>query len=231
MARTKKTALFLLGVASAFGAAWLIRQRRADTTGLSDWQRTLSRRYGMEKARQLTAAVRRQHASLVNETHMPENEALRWHLTGKILPGLALYRALLQEHAGDQAAALASVDEAFRDRIYPKSRLLFAPMKALPNPFRLFKLIFPQAMKQFPPEGWDITYLEDSAGRIAFNITRCYYLNTLTALGAPELTASFCKSDDVMAECFPPAIRFERQRTLGRGDAVCDFQYCHGNQP
>ena len=231
MARTKKTVLFILGVASVFGIAWLIRQRRADTAGLNDWQRTLARRYGAKKARQLTVALRRKHTSLVSETRMPENKALRWHLTEKILPGLALYRVLLQEHAGDQAAALASVEEAFRVKTLARSRLLFTPMKVLSNPFRLFKLVFPQVMKQFPPEGWDINYIEDSADRIAFNMTRCFYLNTLSDLGAPELTASFCKSDDVMAECFPPSIRFVRQHTLGRGDDVCDFQYCHVKQP
>lgn len=227
MVRTKKTALFILGIASALGVAWLIRRRGAEIAGLNDWQRTLAQRYGTIKTRQLVAAVRQQHAVLTAETTLPENKSLRWHLTEKILPGLALYRALLQEHGGDQASALASVDEAFRARIYPKSRMLFAPMKMMPSPFHLFKWIFPQVMKQFPPEGWDITYIEDSADRIAFNMTRCYYLSTLTALGAPELTASFCKSDDVLAECFPPAIRFVRQHTLGRGDEVCDFQYCN----
>jgi hypothetical protein len=231
MAHTQKTALFILGVASVLGAAWLIRQRRAGTADFSDWQRTLSRRYGANKARQLTAAAERQLASLGHETNMPDNAALRWHLTQKILPGLTLYRALLQEHAGDQAAALASVDEAFRTKTLSKSRLLFGPMKVLPNPFRFFKWIFPQIMKQFPSEGWDISTIEYSADRITFNMTRCFYMNTLTALGAPELTASFCKSDEVMAECFPPAIHFVRPHTLGRGDDVCDFQYCHVKQP
>jgi len=231
MVPTKTTGLFLLGIASVLGGAWLIRQRRAEIVGLSNWQRTLARRYGAKKAHQLVDVVRQQHAYLVNETTMPENGALRWHLKEKILPGLALYQVLLNECAGDQAAALASVDEAFRAQIYPKSRLMLAPMKVLPNPFRLFRWVFPQVMKQFPPEGWDTTYIEDGADRIAFNMTRCFYLDTLTALGAPELTASFCKSDDVMAECFPPSIRFIRLHTLGRGDEVCDFQYCHVKQP
>ena len=71
-----------------------------------------------------------------------------------------------------------------------------------------------------------LLYYTITVACIAFDITRCYYLNTLTALGAPELTASFCASADVMAEHFPPAIRFGRPRTLGSGDAVCDFQYC-----
>ena len=62
-------------------------------------------------------------------------------------------------------------------------------------------------------------------------MTRCFYLNTLTAYGTPELTASFCKSDEVMAELLPPSIRFVRPHTLGRGDALCDFQYCRVDQP
>jgi hypothetical protein len=99
----------------------------------------------------------------------------------------------------------------------------------LPAPFRLFKLAFAQMMKKFPVEGWDFTYIENNDDKIAFNGTRCFYLNTLSAYGAPELTASFCKSDDVMAELFPPEIRFIRPHTLGRGDELCDFQYCRVN--
>ncbi|HEY6073367.1 MAG TPA: L-2-amino-thiazoline-4-carboxylic acid hydrolase, partial [Anaerolineales bacterium] len=84
----------------------------------------------------------------------------------------------------------------------------------------------PSIMRSYPTEGWDFAYLENSEDRIAFTATRCFYLNTLTKYGAPELTASFCKTDDAMAEAFPPSIRFIRPHTLGRGDALCDFQYC-----
>ncbi len=42
MTHTQKTTLFMLGVASVSGAAWLIRQRRAGTADCSDWQRILS---------------------------------------------------------------------------------------------------------------------------------------------------------------------------------------------
>lgn len=109
--------------------------------------------------------------------------------------------------------------------------MLLAPLRILPAPFRLFKFAFAQMMKKFPSEGWEIVYIEDSNERVAFNMTRCFYLNTLTAQGAPELTASFCKSDEVMAELFPPSIRFVRLHTLGHGDAVCDFQYCRQEKP
>jgi len=230
MSRIKRYAPFIFVIASALGIAWLVRQRREVTAGLSDWQHVLIRRHGAKKGQQLAAAVRQQHAALVAEASVPVNPALRWHLKEKILPGLALYWVLLQEYDGNQPAALAEVDEAFRNQTLAKSRLLFAPVKVLPAQFRLFKLVFPQIMKQFPAEGWDITYVEDRDDKVAFNITRCFYLNTLTAYGAPELTASFCKGDDVMAECFPPSIRFVRLHTLGRGDALCDFQYCRGEK-
>ena len=218
--------LALTAVAAGIGITWLVRQRGEEVIGLSTWQQVLARRHGAEKARQMAEAVRQQHATLAAEATLPGNQALRWHLTENILPGLALYRVLLQEHGGDTSAALAEVDEVFRPRLLAKSQKRLAPLKVLPEPFRLFKLVLPQVMKQYPAEGWDMTYVENSDVKVAFNMTSCFYLKTLTDYGAPELTASFCKGDDVMAECFPSAIRFVRPHTLGRGDKLCDFQYC-----
>ncbi len=231
MTRTKKHVLFFLGLASAAGVAWLVRQRREERGSPPLWQSVLARRYGAEKSQQLMAVVRQRRAELTAAATLPQNQALRWHLTENILPGLALYQVLLQVHGGDQTAALAEVDEALRTWTLAKNRARFALLKLMPAPFSVFKLVFAQTMKKFPAEGWETTYVENSADRVAFNMTRCFYLNTLTAYGAPELTASFCKSDEVMAELFPPSIRFVRPHTLGRGDALCDFQYCHVKQP
>lgn len=225
MSRTKNFSLILLGFASVLGIVWLVRRRRGETADMSAWRQVLLRWHGAEKAPQLTEAVRQRRTTLIAEASLPENKALASHLIENILPGLALYQVLLQEHAGDQQAALAEVDEAFRAEALSKYRLFLMPLKVLPAPFQLFKFILPQVMKQYPAEGWDIAYVEDSDDKVAFNITRCFYLNTLTAYGAPELTAVFCKVDDMMAECFPPAIRFVRSHTLGRGDVLCDFQY------
>ena len=231
MSRTKNYALFILSFASAVGLVWLVRRQRGERGSLPLWQSVLARRYGIEKAQRLIAAVRQRRAELLAAASLPQNPALRWHLTENILPGLALYQVLLQEHRGDQTAALAEVDEALRAWTLAKNRARFALLKLTPTPFSVFKLVFAQTMKQFPAEGWETTYVENSADRVAFNMTRCFYLNTLIAYGAPELTSSFCKSDEVMAELFPPSIRFVRPHTLGRGDALCDFQYCRVDQP
>lgn len=227
MSHPKRPALWMaLGAASALGLAWFIRRQRQATSNLHIWGQVLARHHGPQKAGQLIASLRQEQAALIAATPLPANPALRWHLTENILPGLALYRLLLQEHAQDRQAALAEVDEAFRQGTLAKNRFLLAPFKILPAPFRAFKPGLALMMKKFPTEGWDFISVENSDNKIAFNTTRCFYLNTLTAHGAPELTASFCKTDEVMAELFPASIRFVRPHTLGRGDALCDFQYC-----
>jgi len=123
------------------------------------------------------------------------------------------------------------VDEDFRARSLTQNRFLFTPLKFLPDPFRLLKLFFPLVMQQFPADGWDFTSIENCEEKFAFSTMRCFHLDTLTTHGAPELTALFCKTDDVMAELFPPSIEFVRPHTLGRGDALCDFQYCRIRKP
>jgi hypothetical protein len=225
MSRKKNISLVLTGLAVGFGIAWLVKRRSSQMPGLATWQGVLAEKHGSAATRQLAGQIRQRYAALLSERPLPENPILRKHATENILPGLALYQILLQELNDDRQAALAEVDAALRAWTLAKSRLLLAPLKLLPAPFRVFKLAFAQMMKKFPVEGWDFTFIENNDDKIAFNGTRCFYLNTLSAYGAPELTASFCKTDDVMAELFPPEVKFVRPHTLGRGDAVCDFQY------
>jgi hypothetical protein len=74
------------------------------------------------------------------------------------------------------------------------------------------------------PEGWSTTWLEDSPARVAYDLTGCFYLDTLTAYGAPELTPSFCRMDDLLYGRLERA-RWGRTGTLARGDARCDFRF------
>jgi hypothetical protein len=227
MSTTKNISLIALGLAAGLGAAWVVKRAAAEMDRLSAWQRVLGNKYGASNAQRMIELVRQRAASLLAAQELPENPALRGHLTDNILPGLALYQVLLQETGQDRAAALAEVDEALRASTLARSRMLLWPLRILPVPFRLFRFMINLSMQSFPAEGWDFEFIEDSPARVAFNGTRCFYLNALTSLGAPELTASFCKSDEVMAELFPRDVHFIRPHTLGRGDALCDFQYCN----
>lgn len=217
--------IFLLCAAAGLLAAWLIR-RKSQRTWLPLWQRQLAKVHGTAQAQVMAAAIRQEYAMLLAESNPPGHATLRWHLKENILPGLALYRVLLAVHAGDRSTALAEIDVIFRAWTLANTRVLLGAAQVVPTPFWLFRKLAALQMKRYPPEGWDFLPVEDSSTRLAFNATRCFYLNTLTALGAPELTAAFCKTDEVMAERFPASVRFIRPHTLGRGDALCDFQYC-----
>jgi hypothetical protein len=218
-----KLALIALG---SLGIAWSVRQYRRPVRSLPVWERVLARKHGSARARQMAKDIEQRCRALLRENPLPANKALRSHLTGNILPGLALYQVLLKEYSGDRQAALVEVDEVMRDWTMRKSRPLMAVVKLVPNPFEIFRFYFRKMESFYPVEGWDFQYIEDSPNRVAFNATRCFYLKTLTSYGAPELTPAFCKTDDIMAELFPPSVRFVRTKTLGRGDDVCDFQYC-----
>ena len=157
-----------------------------------------------------------------------DHPALRKHLEQNILPGLALYQ-ILQAETGDQAAALAEVEMLLHaSAVRSGLRKTTAALKYVPEPFRLLRPVVRAAMRfGYPPAGWETEWIEDSDQRIAFNIHRCFYLNTLTAYWAPELTRLFCQMDDVVYEALPASIRWERTSTLGRGNEQCDFCYRH----
>ncbi len=149
---------------------------------------------------------------------------LQAHLEQVVLPGLALYQTLLNEGLS-QEEALAEVERAF-EVVFGRFIRKLGLMKDLPGSFTVFRLLARWVnWLGFPPAGWDRDTVEDGERAIAFDYHRCFYLDVLTAYGAPELTPAFCKTDDWLAAELPPAIRWERTKTLGRGDNVCDFRW------
>jgi hypothetical protein len=196
---------------------------KADT-----WRQVLTEKHGAIEAGALIDKLQQRYEELYDTRPHYDHPALRKHLEQNILPGLALYQ-VLQAEKGDQAAALAEVEVLLHaSAMRSGMRKAAAALKYVPEPFRLLRPAARAAMKYgFPAAGWETEWIEDSDQRIAFNIHRCFYLNTLTTYGAPELTRLFCQMDDVVYETLPPSIRWERTGTLGRGNEVCDFCYPH----
>jgi hypothetical protein len=79
--------------------------------------------------------------------------------------------------------------------------------------------------RAFPPEGWEKEIVTDSNQAFAFDMHSCFYLDVLTAYGAPELTPIYCRMDELLYKELPPMITWERAKTLGRGDDCCDFRW------
>jgi hypothetical protein len=169
----------------------------------------------------IAAATEPIYHRLVAETPAPGEAALGHHLNQNILPGLAIYRAL-RESGLEEKEALASVDRAF-EVLSRRSRRTMEWIGRIPFLFPILRRSIKLVMRAYPPSGWDTTWLELGPDRIRFDMTRCYYLDTLRGLGSPELTASFCRIDDLIYQGVSPAFAWRRTRTLARGDDRCDF--------
>lgn len=186
------------------------------------WRRKLAGQAGQARADQVIARAQTHFDQLFSTRVRFSNRAMRNHLEQHILPGIALYRALLEDSA-DQESALADWDMLTRATAAGRRRQI-ALLRFVPVPFFLLRLFTRFLMRvQYPALGWDTEWVADTPDRLAFNIRRCFYLETLTAHGVPELTRHFCAVDDWFFEALPSSITWARTKTLGRGDTHCDF--------
>lgn len=172
---------------------------------------------GGKKYKQITA----RYQELFSHHDLPSNPNLQWHLIEGILPGLAFYQ-ILRESNETQKSALAKIDQTF-EVLFADN---FAKMKTLGKlgfVYPILRLIIKPAMRQYPPEGWEINWLKIDKTAIRFDMKSCFYFDTFSKYGAPELTASFCRVDDLTYEKMSPHIKWLRTKTIAKGNTYCDF--------
>ena len=72
----------------------------------------------------------------------------------------------------------------------------------------------------------EIEPLEQSPGKLDFNVTRCRYAELYQELGLPELGYLFhCSRDFAMVEGFSRSIDLKRTQTIMQGAQHCDFRF------
>ncbi|MGD8625429.1 MAG: L-2-amino-thiazoline-4-carboxylic acid hydrolase [Anaerolineae bacterium] len=191
---------------------------------LEVWRSELAKRMGAAQADQFLEGVQDRYAHLYAGRIRYEDAALREHLEENILPGLALYQALLE--AGQRPSqALDLVQQLFYAALR-KRRKQLKFLGRLPFFFTLLRIVTrPFTNRNFPPKGWQIEWLDLNHKVVGFDMHSCFYLDMLDAYGVPELAAVFCNLDDLLYEDLSPYMRWERTKTLARGDDCCDFRF------
>ena len=194
-------------------------------------QQVLAEKRGKVQAALLAARVQARYDELYARRLRFYQPALRQHYEESILPSLALYQ-ILREESNNQEAALAEIDRILTALVEQSGRRqLVQTMGRLPDPFAILRIANRWALKQrYPPEGWRFEWVEDSDQCIAYDARECFYVNLLTAYGAPELTAHLCVVDDLLYSDLP-GISWERTKTLGRGDDRCNFRFRNQARP
>jgi hypothetical protein len=161
------------------------------------------------------------HGELYSNQELPANPRLRWHLVEGILPGLALYQ-VLRESGETQDHALGRIDRAF-DQLFSGDVKQMKRIGRLPFALLFFRVALKTFMRKYPPDGWTIEWKQNSRDGIRFDMTTCFYHATLSDLGAPELTAAFCRVDDLIYGTMSRYVSWQRTTTIAGGDAHCDF--------
>lgn len=173
--------------------------------------------------------VRTCYWHLGTQVAWPRRRALQLHLVFSALPGAALFRALRDRGWGEDQA-VAAVAEVINGRAVQQRRRLelLARHRALRAAFLPAAQIVTRV--GFPAPGWETRWRERSASAVAFDMTRCYLLDTFTQLGCPELTKAYCAGDDALYTDLCPQLRWQRTGTLAAGADACDFRFERGER-
>ena len=96
----------------------------------------------------------------------------------------------------DQEEALTVVESLYQESMRA-SRRFFEFLGRTPLIYHLIRGTVRRFMRSsFPPEGWQVEWVEVSADRVDFNMHNCYYVDKLNRYGAPELAPVYCDLDD-----------------------------------
>jgi hypothetical protein len=190
---------------------------------LKNWQSEIEKALGHHAGIAFLARVQSKYDKLFEQARHYKNKALRQHFENNILPAVAAYSILLEDKK-DQESALQIMDRLLEASI-ESERATYRFWGRFPFFFDLLCLMLKPKMIVQYPERWNIEWLDLGHNVVGLNCHACFYLDILTEYGFTELTAHFCRLDDLLAAEAAPSIRFERTQTLGRGGKMCDFRY------
>jgi hypothetical protein len=149
--------------AAAVGGYTLARRltRPRPMPHLSRFQAALAARQGEVAAAMLAGRAQGRYTELDASRPRFADPALRWHVQDSILPGLAFYQVMREEHPSvPEDEVLAEMDTLFEE-VFADSqrRLLGLRNRALPQ--ALFRKLAELSVQlSFPPKGWEIEWVD-----------------------------------------------------------------------
>lgn len=152
---------------------------------------------------------------------LPKKEKI--HTEQMIFPRAAFYLQMIQYIPREEAISL--IEESVKTGVEPDRKRLHAVTK-IPFIRPLFFKVFHKLIRTMFNEeaGFKAEELEFDNEHYKVDVLQCPYMKYCELLGCPELTATFCLSDDRVYGDMA-GIAFKRQGTIGRGSDKCDFYF------
>lgn len=178
----------------------------------------LIERFGHTKGQQLLACIHRDLEQLLSE-HRDDAADLRSESHGYILPSIAIYKVLKAQLG--QSGALSLFREIYFVAAYQAAESI--GKKAEDVAYRQEFLQMMIANKDGKRAGFEYRTVENTSSAVEFHVLQCPYAAYCNLFECPELTPVFCECDDVFYGNIHPKIQWERTKTIGRGQSLCNF--------
>lgn len=88
----------------------------------------------------------------------------------------------------------------------------------------MLKLTMPIKFRHTLGYGWDVEFPKCGSGVFTMITHRCIYRDIFGKYGMPEMTAIFCRVDDILYSDLPRA-EFIYTQQIGRGGSMCDYSF------
>ncbi|MEE3400299.1 MAG: L-2-amino-thiazoline-4-carboxylic acid hydrolase [Eubacterium sp.] len=130
---------------------------------------------------------------------------------------------VLEQNGKTRGEAEKEVSEAMYEYIKPQ----IVSMKRLASHgwfVRFLKITMPLKFKKTLGYGWDVEFPKCPSDTFTMITHKCIYQQLFAKYGMPEMTARFCKVDDILYSDLPRA-EFIYTQQIGKGGDMCDYSY------
>ena len=130
---------------------------------------------------------------------------------------------VLEQNGRTREEAEKEVSEAMYEYIKPQ----IVSMKKLASYgwfVRLLKISMPLKFKKTLGYGWSVEFPKCPSDTFTMITHKCIYQQLFIKYGMPEMTARFCKVDDILYSDLPRA-EFIYTQQIGNGGDMCDYSY------
>ena len=155
--------------------------------------------------------------------HHDQNSKIRQHTFLKIYPAVSLYHSL-QYNGIPRSEAWDIVADYFYSTAQDYADSM-KKMLTIPGLYKLMPLMWKIVTRsQFGTKAGFLYYFYNVGNRrVKFDMTQCTYCKYFKEEGCPELISIFCHMDDIQNEDLHPKLLWNRTKTMGNGDELCDF--------
>ena len=151
-----------------------------------------------------------------------EPKALKMHSRKKIYPTIAIFEAI-ETILGRQVANDIIYD--YYEEFSNKTAKGIQYLLKVPGLYKKVPQFFVKATKKTYGEeaGFKTEFLVEDKEEGQFTMTECPYHKITQKYNCEQICGAFCMSDDICYGAMHEKLEWNRTKTLGRGDACCDF--------